>query len=136
LASDELLSQESREKELQVRDAELQDELLPITTTSVNEESLATEDGTAESLTAPFAPPDDQVADTPVPYSTEQTHKDAMGPIELVAGMEVSTYKCGSEECCPHIRYWKGEITEDWSMRIFNDGGDQRGLPPESSMSL
>jgi hypothetical protein len=59
-----------------------------------------------------------------------------MGPIELVAGMEVSTYKCGSEECCPHIRYWKGEITEDWSMRIFNDGGDQRGLPPESSMSL
>ena len=37
LASDELLSQESREKELQVRDAELQDELLPITTTSVNE---------------------------------------------------------------------------------------------------
>ena len=70
--------------------------------------------------------------------------------------MEVSTCKCDSEECCPHVRYWKGEITEDWTMRsvsllmqvaslhnvliyqfrIFNNGGDQRGLPPESSMSL
>ena len=39
LASDELLSQESRERELQARDAELQDDLdyLPITTTSVDE---------------------------------------------------------------------------------------------------
>jgi hypothetical protein len=85
LASDELLSQESRERELQARDAELQDDLdyLPITTTSVDEESLATEGGTAESLAAPFAPSDDQVAETPVPYSTEQTHKDAMGPIEV-----------------------------------------------------
>jgi hypothetical protein len=57
LASDELPSQE---RELQAREAELQD-YLPITTTFVDEESLATEDGTAESLTAPFAPPDDQV---------------------------------------------------------------------------